>query len=158
MAWVHNLVTKKVLIEALRLCKYSAGKLPGSIAKTNEFDIKMMSLEIRFTVHRQSCTSTKLLTHLWSDSLPFPWMNLGNALLQQHGNPYQWQKWKYVCLYGIKHPTKQEVASICCVKRYLNSQYNSCMRVWKTLTLAVYICTVCCHLLKNCIFTYMLGH
>ena len=145
-----RLAAQKVLTEALKLRKVSAGKLLGSIATINELDITPD--ELREQEHGASSEPyfyQTAYTPLQRQSA-IPVNEHGQCViveevLDKHGQPYLHRRWKFTL--ECKLPAEERSRLFVASKTCLNSQSNGCARVLNTLTLIVHMCTACCHFL-----------
>ena len=116
---VCRLAAQKVLTEALKLRKDSAGKLLGSITKINELDITPD--ELGEQVHGASSEPyfyhTAYTPLQRQSAIPVDEHGqcvIAEEVLDIHGQPYLQLRWK--CTLECKLPTEEEITSICCIK------------------------------------------
>ena len=115
-----RLAAQKVLTEALKLRKYSAGKLLGSIATINELDITPDELgEQEHGASSEPYIYQTAYTPLQQRQSAIPLNEHGQCViaeevLDKHGQPYLHRRWK--CTLECKLPTEEEIMSICCIK------------------------------------------
>ena len=113
-----RLAAQKVLTEALKLRKDSAGKLLGSIATINELDITPDELK-----EQEHGASSEPYLYQTADTplqrqSAIPVNEHGQCViveevLDKHGQPYLHRRWKFTL--ECKLPA-EEITSICCIK------------------------------------------
>ena len=114
-----RVAAQKVLTDVLKVRKYSAGKLLGSIAKINELDINHNELgdQVHCASSEPYFYQTAYAPVKRESGIPvneFGQCVVADEVLDKDGNSYRRRRWK--CTVECKHPTTEEVTSICCVK------------------------------------------
>ena len=132
-----RLAAQKVLTEALKLRKYSAGKLLGSIATINELDITPDELgEQEHGASSEPYFYQTAYIPLQQQQSAIPVNEHGQCViaeevLDKHGQPYLQRRWK--CTLECKLPTEEEITSICCIKDMFKQPVQQLRKGFKDL-------------------------